>query len=97
MEENKIRQRSEIPEEDKWAVEDIYPSDEAWEEDLSKLEAEEGPLVAFAGHLNESGHKLYEYLINAERVEELIGKLAGYCMRRADEDTRVAKYQGMGG
>ena len=97
MEENKIRQRSEIPEEDKWAVEDIYPSDEAWEEDLSKLEAEEGPLVAFAGHLNESGHKLYEYLINAERVEELIGKLAGYCMRRADEDTRVAKYQGMVG
>ena len=97
MEENKIRQRSEIPEEDKWAVEDIYPSDEAWEEDLVKLEAEEGPLVAFAGHLNESGHKLYEYLINAERVEELIGKLAGYCMRRADEDTRVAKYQGMVG
>ena len=65
MEENKIRQRSEIPEEDKWAVEDIYPSDEAWEEDLAKLEAEEGPLVAFAGHLNESGHKLYEYLIRA--------------------------------
>ena len=29
MEDNKIRQRCEIPEEDKWAVEDIYPSDEA--------------------------------------------------------------------
>ena len=51
MEENKIRQRSEIPEEDKWAVEDINPSDEAWEEDLVKLEAEEGPLVAFAGQM----------------------------------------------
>ena len=36
MEENKIRQRSEIPEEDKWAIEDIYPSDEAWEADLVK-------------------------------------------------------------
>ena len=97
MEENKIRQRSEIPEEDKWAVEDIYPSDEAWEEDLAKIEAEQTLLVSFAGQLGQSGQKLYEYLTNTERVEELIGRLAGYCMRRADEDTRVAKYQGMVG
>ena len=55
MEENKIRQRSEIPEEDKWAIEDIYPSDEAWEEDLAKVETEQALLVSYAGHLGESG------------------------------------------
>lgn len=97
MEENKIRQRSEIPEEDKWAIEDIYPSDEAWEEDLTKVETEQALLVSYAGHLGESGEKLYEYLMNSERVDVLVGRLAGYCMRRADEDTRVAKYQGMVG
>ena len=97
MEENKIRQRSEIPEEDKWAIEDIYPSDEAWEEDLAKVETEQALLVSYAGHLGESGEKLYEYLMNSERVDVLVGRLAGYCMRRADEDTRVAKYQGMVG
>ena len=97
MEENKIRQRCDIPEEDKWAVEDIYPSDEAWEEDLSKLEGEQALLVSFAGHLGESGQKLYDFLSNTERVDLMVGKLAGYCMRRADEDTRVAKYQGMVG
>ena len=97
MEENKIRQRCEIPEEDKWAIEDIYPSDEAWEEDMAKLQGEQELLVSFAGHLGESGQKLYEFLMNSERVNELVGKLAGYCMRKADEDTRVAKYQGMVG
>ena len=97
MEENKIRQRSEIPEEDKWAIEDIYPSDEAWEADLSKLEGEQALLVSFAGHLGESGEQLCQYLENTERTELLVGRLAGYCMRRADEDTRVAKYQGMVG
>ncbi len=97
MEENKIRQRCDIPEEDKWAIEDIYPSDEAWEEDLAKVESEQALLVSFAGHLAESGEKLFEYLMNSERVDVLVGRLAGYCMRRADEDTRVAKYQGMVG
>ena len=97
MEDNKIRQRSEIPEEDKWAIEDIYPSDEAWEADLSKLEGEQALLVSFAGHLGESGEQLCQYLENTERTELLVGRLAGYCMRRADEDTRVAKYQGMVG
>ena len=97
MEENKIRQRCEIPEEDKWAIEHIYPSDEAWEEDLAKLEGEQALLVSYAGHLGESGEMLCKYLEDTERTDLMVGRLAGYCMRRADEDTRVAKYQGMVG
>ena len=37
MEENKIRQRHEIPAEDKWAIEDLYATDEAWEAELATL------------------------------------------------------------
>ena len=37
MEENKIRQRHEIPEEDKWAIEDLYATDAAWEEELKTI------------------------------------------------------------
>ena len=36
----KIPQRSEIAQEDKWAVEDLYASDEAWEAELATLEAD---------------------------------------------------------
>ena len=34
---NRIRKREEIPVEDTWAVEDLYVSDEAWEEALNAL------------------------------------------------------------
>ena len=97
MEENKIRQRCDIPEEDKWAVEDIYPSDEAWEAEAATIEEEKALLMTYAGHLAESGEKLFAYLSDMERVDEKLNKLAGYSMRRADEDTRVAAYQAMVG
>jgi len=97
MEENKIRQRCDIPEEDKWAVEDIYPSDEAWEAEAATIEEEKTLLMTYAGHLAESGEKLFAYLSDMERVDEKLNKLAGYSMRRADEDTRVAAYQAMVG
>ena len=35
---NQIKQRSEIAMEDTWAIEDLYPSDEAWEAEFAKIE-----------------------------------------------------------
>ena len=37
---NTIRERYEIPVEDKWAVEDLFPSDEAWAEELATIPAD---------------------------------------------------------
>ena len=33
----KIPSRDQIPAEDKWAIEDLYPTDEAWEAELAAL------------------------------------------------------------
>ena len=93
----KIRKRSEIPVEDTWATEDMYPSDEAWEQELATLSADQEKLVSFAGHLADSGETLCDYLQNMERVDSKIHLLANYCMRKADEDTREASYQAMSG
>ena len=93
----KIPQRSEIPEEDKWATEDMYPSDEAWEAELATLAEDQAKAAAFAGKLGVSAAELYAYLSSGEKVGEKINLLANYCMRRADEDTRNAKYQAMVG
>ena len=38
--EKKIRQRHEIPVEDTWAVEDLFVTDEAWEQELATIEAD---------------------------------------------------------
>ena len=93
----KIRSREEIPVEDTWATEDLYPSDEAWEAELATLEDDKALLSGFAGHLSDSAEKLLDYLINMERVDSKTDLLGNYCMRKADQDTREAKYQAMSG
>ena len=93
----KIPLRSEIAKEDTWATEDMYVSDEAWQAELATLAADQEKAVSFAGKLGTSGKILCEYLTYSEQVDEKISLLANYCMRKADEDTREAKYQGMRG
>ena len=95
--ENRIRSREEIPQEDKWAIEDLYPSDAAWEEDLAALEADGNRLASYAGRLGESGEVLCSYLTEMETMSVRARRLANYAMRRSDEDTRVAHYQAMSG
>ncbi len=93
----KIPLRSELAVEDTWATEDLFASDEAWEAELATLDADEKTLAAFAGHLGDSGETLLRYLTAMEQLDEKVGLLANYCMRKADEDTRNAFYQAMSG
>jgi len=93
----KIPQRSEIAEADKWNIADLYPSDEAWEADLKLLEQSGDRLSSYAGKLSESADTLLAYLTEMEETNAKAELLGNYCMRRADEDTRVAKYQAMRG
>ncbi|MDY4489978.1 MAG: oligoendopeptidase F [Candidatus Faecousia sp.] len=93
----KTPSREEIPLKDRWATEDMYPSDEAWEQELATLQEDQKTLGAFAGTLGEGGEKLFAYLSNMERVNSKLRLLANYCMRKADEDTRNPVYQAMRG
>ena len=94
---NKIRKRSEIPVEDTWATEDLFVTDEAWEQELATVGADKEKLQSFAGRLAESADVLYEYLTFMEAMDEKISLLASYCMRKGDEDTRNPVYQALGG
>ena len=93
----KIPQREEIALEDKWATEDMFSSDEAWEAELAKIPGYQEQAVAFAGKLGENGTNLYEALYLGEQISENISLLANYAMRKADEDTRNSHYQAMVG
>ena len=93
----KVRERAEIPVEDKWAIEDLYASDALWEEELATVAADQEILAGFAGKLGQSGEMLYGYLDLSEKLDVKVSKLANYCMRKADEDTRDPKYQAMSG
>ena len=95
--ENKIPLRSEIPVEDTWALEDLYPSDEAWEEEMASVQPEQERLVKYAGKLGASPETLYEFLYETEMLNVKLSRLGNYTMRKGDEDTRNATYQAMTG
>ena len=96
-ENNKIRNRAEIPMEDKWATEDMYATDTAWEQELATLNQDKDVLATYAGRLSESGKVLCDFLYKMEMTNVKASLLANYCMRKGDEDTRNATYQAMTG
>lgn len=93
----KIPERSEIAEKDRWAVEDMYPSDEAWMADLEKLKADTAELSSYAGKLCQDAKTLLAYAQKLESTSVRLSNIFNYSSRRNDEDTRVAKYQEMEG
>ena len=93
----KIWKREDIPVEHTWATEDLYPSDEAWEQALATVEEEKALMTSFAGKLGQSAEILFDYLENMERVDVKISRLANYAMRKSDQDTRNSFYQAMNG
>ena len=93
----KIPERSEIQEQYKWAIHDIYATDELWEEDLKKAKELIPEVAAFAGKLGENAENLLAYMKLEERIEIIADSLGNYAMRKSDEDTRDSKYQAMVG
>lgn len=93
----KIPLRDEIPAEEKWAIEDLYATDDLWEAELGTVAEDREALAGFAGKLGQSGETLYDYLCRMEQVNSKAEKLGNYCMRKSDEDTRNATYLAMAG
>ena len=46
-----IPKRSDIAVEDTWATEDLFPSDESWEQALATLREDRDTLASYAGRL----------------------------------------------
>lgn len=89
----RIPKRNEIPEKFKWSLEDIYPSDEAWEKDFEKLKLMPEKISAYKGRLAESADTLYDFMQISEELALLCDSLGNYAQRRSDEDTANSKYQ----
>lgn len=78
-----------------WALEDIYPSDEAWDAAYAEAQNFSRQISAFRGRLSTSARTLLEFLQLGETISVAFDSLYGYAQRRSDEDTAVSKYQGM--
>ena len=95
MDNRTYQKREDIPLKDRWATEDLYASDELWEQELERM-VEMGKVMAgFAGTLGRDAKTLLSYMQKLEDIQVLSAQLSNYAQRKGDEDTRVAAYQAM--
>jgi oligoendopeptidase F len=87
--------RSEIPVEETWRLEDIFPSDQEWEKEFQDVKNMIPEVKKFEGKLGESADTLYQALDEQNQLLERIGKLYAYSHMRYDQDTTNSFYQGL--
>jgi len=88
-----IQDRSKVAEKDKWKLEDIYASDDAWENDFKLLQTEIPTFSEFTGRLDESGKTLLNFIQSSHKASGKLGILYAYAHMRNDEDKSNSNYQ----
>ncbi|MCI8506157.1 MAG: oligoendopeptidase F [Lachnospiraceae bacterium] len=90
---NIIRKRADVPREHTWATEDIFPSDEAWEQAFRRVKERLSSYEQFQGHLGDSAEMLYGCLAFDEQIGMELDRIYGYAHLRSDVDTGNPVYQ----
>jgi oligoendopeptidase F len=91
----KLPARHEVPESDRWDLSSLYLSDDAWEADFQRWEAEIPKYGEFQGQLGESAHVLAACLRFDSRFDRLGERLGVYAHLKTAEDTGNSTYQRM--
>jgi oligoendopeptidase F len=91
----KERERARIPEQYKWDLNDVCPSDDAWAEAKRTLTAGLSGISDFGGKLAESPEQLLRCLTLLNTLRKECTRLACYASMKSDLDTRDAKYLAM--
>jgi oligoendopeptidase F len=89
------RDRSKIPDQYKWDLSPLYPSDQAWRTAKEKFVAELPKVGAFQGTLGASPKQLADVLERSSDLEKQLDRLYVYAGLISDQDTRVSTYQAM--
>lgn len=94
-ENKKIPARSEVAEENTWALEDMYATVQDWEADLEKAKAIAQEAASFSGRLAERAENLLSYCRLEEQLDCVVDNVYGYASRKKDQDTADAQGQAM--
>ena len=76
-----------------WNLEDIYPDEQAWYQDLSKAKELTAKLAAMQGKVCQDGHTLLEALDLSTKCSEYIAKLFTYASCHYDAQMGNAGYK----
>jgi oligoendopeptidase F len=87
--------RSQAKTELTWDLSPVFPSEAAWEADLTRAADLVKTLPQFKGKLKRSGKQLLAYFQLRDSVAQLVEKLYVYSHLKADEDKGNSHYQAM--
>ncbi len=79
--------RNEVPVEQTWDLESIFPSDQAWKEAYAEVEKMLPDLAAFQGRLKDGPQTVGDYFELAEKAYRLVGKVFVYASLKYAVDT----------
>ena len=95
MAEQKLKKRQEIDPKDKWAIEDLYKTDEEWRADYEKLKSRIPELERFQGKLGESADTLFDMQKTCDELNMLAEKVYVYANQKLHENTDNGTYQNL--
>ena len=87
--------RDKIDTKDKWRLEDIYATDDAWSAAKKEVTASMDKISSYKGKLSNSAKTLQEFLDFSSDLYKEVYRLYSYASMRSDEDTRNTKYLAM--
>ncbi|MGE5701834.1 MAG: oligoendopeptidase F [Clostridia bacterium] len=90
-----LPKRQDIPAEHKWKLEDIYATNDLWEQDVNKVKELTTKISAFKGTLATSGARLLEALQLQDELTKTMDQIYVYARMRRDEDNANATYQAL--
>ncbi|MCF0189648.1 MAG: oligoendopeptidase F [Marinilabiliaceae bacterium] len=82
------QERTEIEEQYKWRVEDIYATSDEWESDLEELRLLMGKIPSMKGHIADSADSLHAFMEISNEIDKKGNQLATYAHLLVDQDLR---------
>ncbi len=87
------KERSEIDDQYKWNVYDLYSSEQAWNQSLAELVKRSEQVTSFKGTLGQSAQNLLKYLQFSDEMMKEASRLSLFASLKADADVRDAENQ----
>lgn len=91
----KLLKREEVNSKYKWAIEDLYKSDDDWKKEFEQLKELSKKLLDYKGKLSESSDTLLNYLKLSDEISKLMERVVVYANQKSHEDTANSIYQNL--
>ena len=89
-----LKARKDIPDKYKWNMQDLFATDELWEEEAKLVQQLAKEIAQYQGKLSESAATLLSFLKKTDELQQHAERVVVYANQKYHEDTAVSKYQG---